>query len=159
MRVIAVVEEKEGPLAAALTNSVGNLAHVVRPQQQPGEYDIVVWAQNPSPRQSLSLRAKALAVCGENAADALAHCTCGVVVTYGFSLRDTLTPSATLGEGQVLSLQRGIVTLDGAAVEPMEIPVNRLSGEMETRMAVAAVRLLLGADENNDKSAANISFS
>lgn len=160
MRVIAVVEQPGGPVRAALQAAVGPKALVTAPCETPPPYDVVVWAQNPCPPQTMSLSARALTVCGENASPALEHCRCDMVVTYGFSVRDTLTPSATLGEGRVVSLQRGLMTLDGRSVEPMEVPVGHLCGDMETRMAVAAVCLLLGAEQQkNESNAGNISLS
>lgn len=160
MRVIAVVEGAGGPVRAALKKEVQQKALVTTPCETPPPYDVVVWAQNPCPPQTMQLSARALAVCGENAGPALEHCQCDMVVTYGFSVRDTLTPSATLGEGRVVSLQRGLVTLDGASVEPMEVPVGHLSGDMETRMAVTAVCLLLGDEQKKSSDlSGNISLS
>lgn len=159
LRVIAVVENPGGPVRAALEKAVGGRALVTAPGEAPPPYDIVVWAQNPCPSQTMPLTAHALAVCGENAGQALSQTRCDMVVTYGFSVRDTLTPSSTLDEGRVVALQRGLIALDGAAVEPTELSVSSLSGDMETRMAVAAVCLLLGSHEKNGGKAGNISFS
>ena len=143
MRVVAVVEQQAGAVRAALEKAVGTHALVVTPQQQPPPYDIVVWAQNPCPDQLMPLSARALAVSGDCVPQALAHCRCSMVLTYGFSSRDTLTPSATLGEDRVMSLQRGLVTLNGCTVEPMELR-GTACADAETDMAVTAVRLLLG---------------
>ena len=160
MRVIAVVEPPGGPVRAALQKAVRGRALVAAPDEAPPPYDVVVWAQNPCPPQIMPLSAHALAVCGENAAPALERCRCDMVVTYGFSVRDTLTPSATLGEGRVVSLQRSLTTLDGQSVGPMEVPVGHLCGDMETRMAVTAVCLLLGCGPADGRqNAGNISLS
>lgn len=143
LRVIAVVEEDKGPVRAALEEVLRGKARVVAPGERPPPYDVVVWergGKKPVP----PLCTRALVVRGEDAGRALKRCRCEMVLTYGFGVRDTLTPSAILGEGCVLSLQRGLVTLDGEEVEPREVPAGRLTGEAETRMAVAAVCLLLG---------------
>ena len=146
-------------MRAALKREMKDKACIAAPGETPPPYDIVVWEHGGLKPAAVPISARALVVRGEDAGRALEHCRCEMVITYGFGMRDTLTPSSMLDEGCVVSLQRGLVTLDGEAVEPREVPVGHLTGEVETRMAVAAVCLLLSEKEKIDGIAGNISFS
>ena len=66
------------------------------------------------------------------------------VVGYGFSPRCTLTLSSVTGAERLLCLQRSLLALDGALLEPQELPLSpalsALSGE--DALLVAGIRLL-----------------
>lgn len=46
------------------------------------------------------------------------------LVIYGFSPRNTITLSSFNGSGRLLCLQRSIITLGGALLEPQELPLS-----------------------------------
>ncbi|MBR4692104.1 MAG: hypothetical protein IKP17_05050 [Oscillospiraceae bacterium] len=88
------------------------------------------------------------------AADADARCRLtvgsgGGDVRCGLGEGDDLTLSSIRADGAMLSLRRDLRTLDGALLEPQEIPVT-LEGarapEPEAVLAAAGAMLLLGAD-------------
>lgn len=72
------------------------------------------------------------------------------IVSYGPSRKDTLTISSTEGQETVLALQREIVTLSGALLEPQEIPF-RGSGQLSSleQVALAGILLALGVPPEN----------
>ena len=63
------------------------------------------------------------------------------VIGYGFSARDTLTLSSA---GRMLCLQRSVVTLDGAVLEPQELALPPELAELpdEDAMLTCLLRLL-----------------
>lgn len=64
------------------------------------------------------------------------------VVGYGFSPRDTLT----LSGARLLCLQRGVVTLGGALVEPQELPLDAALAALPDEQAMLAALLRLLCD-------------
>ncbi|MCL2003236.1 MAG: hypothetical protein FWG72_04425 [Oscillospiraceae bacterium] len=72
-----------------------------------------------------------------------AHVTAKQTVTYGLGGKNTVTLSSRSDEGCLLSLQRDIVTLDGARLERQEIPLPPLP-KPETALAAAGALLVAG---------------
>jgi hypothetical protein len=64
-------------------------------------------------------------------------------VTYGMGAQNTITLSSLSEAGCLLSLQRGIVTLDGSRLEQQEIPLPPLP-QPETALAAAGALLVAG---------------
>ncbi|MBQ4578263.1 MAG: hypothetical protein IJA84_04290 [Clostridia bacterium] len=71
----------------------------------------------------------------------------GQAITCGMDRRDTLTVSSLLQNGGMATLQRQIHTLDGRPIEPRELSLEGLSGEIGQKLTAAALLLLL--DEKN----------
>lgn len=72
-----------------------------------------------------------------------AHVTAKQTVTYGMGAQNTITLSSRSDEGCLLSLQRGIVTLDGRRLERQEIPLPPLP-KPEAALAAAGALLVAG---------------
>ena len=68
-----------------------------------------------------------------------AFCTGAMqVVGYGFSPRDTLTLSCVTGTERLLCLQRSVVTVLGAVLEPQELPLTGAFGALDGEDALLA---------------------
>lgn len=91
-----------------------------------------------------ALRALTLLLPGDSAPALALDAGARQVVSYGFSPRDTLTLSSLAGTERLLCLQRSVVTVDGALLEPQELPLPaalcRFSGE--AALLAAGLRLL-----------------
>ena len=66
------------------------------------------------------------------------------IVGYGLSPRDTLTLSSVTGAGRLLCLQRSLLTMDGALLEPQELPLSPALSALseDDALLVAGLRLL-----------------
>jgi hypothetical protein len=71
------------------------------------------------------------------------HVTAKQTITYGMGSQNTVTLSSRSDTGCLLSLQRGIVTLEGKRIERQEIPLPPLS-QPEPALALAAELLVTG---------------
>ena len=93
-----------------------------------------------------ALAARILLLPGDSApslaADALALQTVG----YGLSPRDTLTLSSLAAPERLLCLQRSVLTVDGALLEPQELPLSPEFSTLadEAALLAAGLRLLCG---------------
>lgn len=96
-------------------------------------------ARAPCPR---ALRAHSLLLPGD--CDPAPARRAGQVIGYGFSPRDTLTLSSLAGAERMLCLQRSVVTLRGAVLEPQELalPHDLAALPDEEAMLAALLRLL-----------------
>ena len=70
-----------------------------------------------------TLRARSLLLPGDSDPSLAAGAQALQIVGYGFSPRDTLTLSSFAGRERLLCLQRGLLTLGGALLEPQELPL------------------------------------
>ena len=68
--------------------------------------------------------------------------SCMQTVTCGLSQKDTVTFSSIEQDSAVVSLQRGILRLDGKSIEPVEVPV-RFGGSHAQYAVLSAVAVLL----------------
>ena len=80
---------------------------------------------------------------GDTGEGALRHVAAEQVVSVGLDCRATLTFSS-LREGAVLCVQRTLLRLDGAAVEPQELPLPALTLPPEEALLLWGLRLLMG---------------
>lgn len=96
------------------------------------------------PAFSGTLCARCLLLPGDSEPSLLRALRASEVVSYGFSPRDTLTLSSVTGTDRFLCLQRSLLTLDGALLEPQELPLSpALSAlDAEDALLAAGVNLL-----------------
>ena len=92
------------------------------------------------------LRAHSLLLPGDSAPSLAAGAQAAQIIGYGFSPRDTLTLSSFAGRERLLCLQRGLLTLDGALLEPQELPLPEALCALreEDALFIAGLRLLCG---------------
>ncbi len=64
------------------------------------------------------------------------------VVTFGLSAKDTVTFSSREEQSAVVSLQRSVTALDGAVLDPMEIPCI-LKGNCSDQLILGIVAILI----------------
>ena len=99
-------------------------------------------------RESFSgrLRARSLLLPGDSAPSLAAGARAAQIIGYGFSPRDTLTLSSFAGKERLLCLQRGLLTLGGALLEPQEMPLPEALSALreEDALFIAGLRLLCG---------------
>lgn len=91
-----------------------------------------------------SLRARNLLLPGDSRCALAAGTQALQIVGYGFSPRDTLTLSSFAGAERLLCLQRGLLTLGGALLEPQEMPLPPPFSALcaEDALFLAGLRLL-----------------
>ncbi len=94
-----------------------------------------------------SLRACCLLLPGDSESSLAFGVEASQIVGYGFSPRDTLTLSSVTGAERFLCLQRGLLTLDGALLEPQELPLPPSLSALraEDALFAAGLRLLCSA--------------
>ena len=92
-------------------------------------------------------RARSLLLPGDSAPSLAAGAQALQIVGYGFSPRDTLTLSSFAGRERLLCLQRSLLTLSGALLEPQELPLPETLSALreEDALFIAGLRLLGGA--------------
>ncbi|MBE6909416.1 MAG: hypothetical protein E7474_07590 [Ruminococcaceae bacterium] len=100
-------------------------------------------AQSPFPS---GLRTRTLLLPGDSEPSIALRAQAQQVVGYGFSPRDTLTLSSFSGAERLLCLQRSVLTLGGALLEPQELPLPPALAFLseEQALLVAGIRLLAG---------------
>ena len=93
------------------------------------------------------LRARSLLLPGDSAPSLAAEAQALQIIGYGFSPRDTLTLSSFAGRERLLCLQRSLLTLGGALLEPQELPLPEALSALreEDALFIAGLRLLGGA--------------
>ena len=93
------------------------------------------------------LRAHSLLLPGDSAPSLAAGAPALQIIGYGFSPRDTLTLSSFAGRERLLCLQRGLLTLGGALLEPQELPLPESLSALreEDALFIAGLRLLCGS--------------
>jgi len=138
MLTIAVVEDKTGKLSDAISKTLGNRARVTRLQSGTGYFDVVVWSDNcqnckPVLETRILITFKCMIA---------PNCKADIAISCGLSDRDTVTFSSSL-EGGMAALQREIVTLSGKVVEPREIPLSHIFGNMDEKLAIATLMLVM----------------
>ena len=160
MYKIAVFEEEQSSFSAMLAHAIqerglDQQAYVYtvarRHFEEKCDFDVLVWLSRMEDDEEHPLKkahARALVVCEEESLAALFHCESEMVVTYGLGLRETLTPSSLLRDGGMATLQREIVRLDGQIIEPQDLYLDGLQGDMLEKLATAAVLLLCGDPDN-----------
>lgn len=91
-----------------------------------------------------TLRARSLLLPGDSAPSLAAGTRAAQIIGYGFSPRDTLTLSSFAGRERLLCLQRGLLTLGGALLEPQELPLPEALSALreEDALFIAGLRLL-----------------
>ena len=94
-----------------------------------------------------TLHAHSLLLPGDSAPSLAAGAQALQIVGYGFSPRDTLTLSSFAGRERLLCLQRGLLTLGGALLEPQELPLPEALSPLreEDALFIAGLRLLCGS--------------
>lgn len=94
-----------------------------------------------------ALRARSLLLPGDSAPSLAAGAQALQIIGYGFSPRDTLTLSSFAGRERLLCLQRGLLTLGGALLEPQELPLPEALSALreEDALFIAGLRLLCGS--------------
>ena len=92
-------------------------------------------------------RARSLLLPGDSAPSLAAGAQALQIIGYGFSPRDTLTLSSFAGRERLLCLQRGLLTLGGALLEPQELPLPEALSALreEDALFIAGLRLLCGS--------------
>lgn len=124
------------------------------PPECDGDAIYAVGSLPPGTVPEISLGPRSVAVICSDNADGLAFAARHHLktLTYGLSSRDTLTLSSVTPESAVVSLQRSIITLGGAVLEPAEFPVHlRNPDDRNGLLLCAAVLLLCGEEEMLDK--------
>ncbi len=93
-----------------------------------------------------ALRMKIALLPGDSETSLAAALHAAQLVGYGFSPRDTLTLSSVTGAERLLCLQRGLLTLGGALLEPQEFPLSGILSALcaEDALLAAGLRLLCG---------------
>lgn len=93
-----------------------------------------------------ALRARSLLLPGDSTPSLAAGAQALQIIGYGFSPRDTLTLSSFAGRERLLCLQRGLLTLGGALLEPQELPLPEALSALreEDALFIAGLRLLCG---------------
>lgn len=75
---------------------------------------------------------------------------CMQTITCGLSQKDSVTFSSINQDGAVVSLQRGLVRLDGKLTEPEEVPVKFNSSHSQYAVLAAVAVLLLSGAVNSE---------
>ena len=151
---LAVIEESGGKITrdikAALKNSAQlSKTKVIQAQtlgELTGDYDLLILASMQDEKtEQTELTTKTLLLSDQFPKQLAFHVPTLQVVTYGFSLKDSITLSSLEPQQAVLTLQRAIFCLNSQTLEQQEIPLKIPEGAEAGRvMAVSAALLLLG---------------
>lgn len=109
-----------------------------------GEISLLLVGPDAGIEESTLMPACRLLMLPGTAAPLARRCKAACVMSYGLSSRDSLTCSSIEGSNCVLSIQRELMTLQGARVEQQELVLPALTPDPLTQMAGVALLLLLG---------------
>jgi len=146
MYSLAVMEEAGGKMASIIEDNIKTITKppdggfvIVKSEEMKnfhGKYQLVILSEKAAKgndlTQSNDIMCDILLAPGEYASKAAESINAKYIVSYGMSVRDTITMSS-IGENDfVMALQRELVTLGGNILDRQELPIHckdRLSAD------------------------------